>query len=63
MISGAAQGGLEIGHLDVVTASLNPKVDEDIYMALPEGVSEASGDTIVKLKKAVYGLKTTPCWA
>ena len=58
MISEAAQHGLEVDHLDVVTAFLNPEVDEDIYMVLPDGVPEAN--TIVKLKKALYGLKTAP---
>ena len=58
MISEAAQHGLEVDHLDVVTAFLNPKVDENVYMVLPEGVPEAN--TIVKLKKALYRLKTAP---
>ena len=43
---------------NIYTAFLNPEVDEDIYMVLPEGVPEAN--TIVKLKKALYGLKTAP---
>ena len=47
----------------MVTAFLNPKVDEhDIYMTLPEGWPEGlKTDTIiVRLKKALYGLKQAP---
>lgn len=49
--------GLDITQLDVKTAYLNSNLKEDIYMCAPEGfVSEMSGK-VLKLKKAVYGLK------
>lgn len=49
--------GLDITQLDVKTAYLNGHLKEEIYMCAPEGfVSEMSGK-ILKLKKAVYGLK------
>lgn len=49
--------GLDITQLDVKTAYLNGNLKEDIYMCAPEGfVSEMSGK-VLKLKKAVYGLK------
>ena len=60
MISEAAQHGLEIDYFDVITASLNSEVNENVYMALPKGVSEATGNTVDKLKKASYGFKTAP---
>ena len=58
MIAEAAQHDLLFDHLDVVTAFLNPEIDEDVYMILPEGIPGAG--TIVRLKKALYGLRTAP---
>jgi len=51
--------------LDVVTAFLNPEVDDDdIYMVLPEGWPEGldahAPPIIVRLRKALYGLKQAP---
>jgi len=50
-------------NLDVVTAFLNPKIDDDdIYMTLPEGWPEGlnAPKIIVRLRKALYGLKQAP---
>jgi len=52
----------EIHHIDVSTAFLNPPVDGDIYMQLPEGVDwlepfKPTSKTVCKLNKALYGLK------
>ena len=33
----------EIGQMDVVTAFLNPEVDGDIYMAMPDGIEAPAG--------------------
>jgi len=49
----------EIEQMDVVTAFLNPKVDGDVYMALPQGI-EADKPEICKLRKSLYGLKQAP---
>ena len=38
LMSCAAQGGWEIDQLNVVTAFLNPAIDKDVYMQLPEGI-------------------------
>jgi len=49
--------------LDVVTAFLNPKIDDDdIYMTLPEGWPEGlnAPKIIVRLRRALYGLKQAP---
>lgn len=61
----AAMNGWEIDHMDVVTAFLNPPINDDIYMLLPEGVdwldpSKPAGITACKLNKALYGLKEAP---
>jgi len=45
--------------MDVVTAFLNPKVDGDVYMALPQGI-EADKPQVCKLRKSLYGLKQAP---
>jgi hypothetical protein len=50
-------------HLNVVTAFLNPKIDDDnIYMMLPEGWPEGfnAPKIIVRLRKALYGFKQAP---
>lgn len=56
-ICGAMQNGLEVDHLDV-TAFLYPEVDGDVYMVLTEGLPEHEVNTVFKLKKALYRLKT-----
>jgi len=63
LISLVGKHGWNIDYLDVVTAFLNPEVDDnDIYMTLPEGWPEGlnTGTIVVRLKKALYGLKQTP---
>jgi hypothetical protein len=53
----------KVEHFDVVTAFLNPKVDQDdLFMALPEGVDWLDPElaqvcTLVRLIKALYRLK------
>jgi hypothetical protein len=52
-----------MNHFDVVTAFLNPEIDEDyIYMTLPEGLQEGlnAPQIIVRLRKAPYGLIHAP---
>jgi hypothetical protein len=52
-----------MGHLDVVTAFLNPEIDDDdIYMTLPEGWPEGlnAPKIVIRLRKALYGLKQAP---
>lgn len=43
-------------HLDVVTVFLNGKLEEDVYMTIPEGLDQTEGK-ILKLNRAIYGLK------
>jgi len=50
--------------MDVKTAFLNGYLDEEIYMALPEGFKD-NKDTkyVCKLNKSLYGLKqASKCW-
>jgi len=55
--------GWNLDHLDVITAFLNPEIDDDdIYMTWPEGWPEGPNapKIIVRLRKALYGLKQAP---
>uniref|UniRef100_H3G5X4 Reverse transcriptase Ty1/copia-type domain-containing protein n=1 Tax=Phytophthora ramorum TaxID=164328 RepID=H3G5X4_PHYRM len=57
----AAKYGLKLHQMDVKTAFLNGVLDEDIYMAQPDGyVDEAHPDHVCKLKRSLYGLKQSP---
>lgn len=50
--------GLDVNHLDVKTAFLNGDLEETIYMRMPECYnSDSSVCKVLKLKKAIYGLK------
>jgi hypothetical protein len=63
LISLIGRYGWNMDHLNVVTAFLNPEIDNnDIYMTLPEGWPEGHNapKIIVRLRKALYGLKQAP---
>src|SRR5437588_9248984 len=52
----------KVHHLDVVTAFLNPSIDQDnLYMTMPSGIEKISPKwkktSTVCLHKALYGLK------
>ena len=57
----AAQGRWELHHLDVKSAFLNGKIEEEIYVKQPEGfVLKGKEQCVFRLKKALYGLKQAP---
>ena len=58
------QYGLKLHQVDVTTAFLNGNLEEEVYMAQPEGfVSEGAQHLVCKIKKSIYGLKQSPrCW-
>jgi len=63
LISLIGRYGWNMDHLDVVTAFLNPEIDDDdIYMTLPERWPEGSNapKIVGRLRKALYGLKQAP---
>ena len=65
LIALAAERTLKLYHLDIVTAFLNPVLDQDdVYMLLPSGIQHINPtlheSQIVHLCKALYGLKQAP---
>ena len=61
LLSLAAKYSLKIHQMDVKTAFLNGHLEEDIYMAQPDGyVDEDHPDFVCQLKRSLYGLKQSP---
>jgi hypothetical protein len=59
----AAKFNWEIEQMDVVTAFLNPILQEEVYMEQPEGytvLSASGGKLVCRLRKSLYGLKQAP---
>ncbi|CAI7865923.1 unnamed protein product [Closterium sp. NIES-53] len=59
LLAGAAIKGLVVKQMDVTTTFLNDVLEEEIFMAQPEGFDDGSG-SVLRLKKALYGLKEAP---
>ncbi|CAI7871029.1 unnamed protein product [Closterium sp. NIES-53] len=59
LLAGAAIKGWVVKQMDVTTAFLNGVLEEEIFMAQPEGFDDGSG-RVLRLKKAFYGLKKAP---
>ena len=61
LLSLAAKYSLTLHQMDVKTAFLNGSLDEDIYMAQPDGfIDRAHPDFVCKLKRSLYSLKQSP---
>ena len=57
----AAKRKMYVHQMDVHTAFLNGKWDEDIYMSQPEGFEvEGKEDMVCHLHRSLYGLKQVP---
>ena len=64
LLAFAVQRDFLIHQMDVETAFLNGKLDEEIYMQQPEGYVKPGEEHLVcKLEKSLYGLKqSSRCW-
>lgn len=64
LIAFGVQNNMCMHQMDVITAFLNGKLEEDIYMVQPEGFVEVGMEEYVcKLNRSLYGLKQAPrCW-
>ena len=64
LLAFAVQHDFLIHQMDVETAFLNGKLDEEIYMQQPEGYVKPGEENLVcKLEKSLYGLKqSSRCW-
>lgn len=61
LIALAAQMNWEVHHMDVKSAFLNGELMEEIYVQQPPGfVVENSSGKVLRLKKALYGLRQAP---
>ena len=61
LLSLAAKYGFTVHQMDVKTAFLNGQLDEDIYMAQPDGFYDiVHPDYLCKLERSLYGLKQSP---
>jgi transposase InsO family protein len=58
LLSTAQKYGLQLTQIDVKTAFLNGKLQEEIYIQIPDGVHGDRKKTALKLERALYGLKT-----
>ncbi|GKE11221.1 putative RNA-directed DNA polymerase [Tanacetum coccineum] len=53
--------GWRVYHLDVKSAFLNEKLEEEVYVSQPEGYKkEGETEKVYRLSKALYGLKQAP---
>jgi hypothetical protein len=64
LIAIASYYGLKLEEMDVVTAFLNPDVEEEIYIQFPQGLEVPEefkkGAPALRLLKGLYGLKQAP---
>ncbi|RVW32269.1 Retrovirus-related Pol polyprotein from transposon RE1 [Vitis vinifera] len=61
IIAVAAKKGWLLYQLDIKSAFLNGKLEEEIYVEQPQGfVVDGEENKVYKLKKALYGLKQAP---
>lgn len=61
LLAYAAQEGWEVHHMDVKSAFLNGELNEVVYVAQPQGfVSAGAEHKVLKLRKALYGLRQAP---
>jgi hypothetical protein len=56
----AVQNGWEVHHMDVKSTFLNGDLSETVNVQQPPGFIVGKGDKVLKLRKALYGLRQAP---
>ena len=56
----AARFDLELLQFDVVNAFVHAPLPYDIFMRMPKGYTSEGTDVVLKLQKALYGLRESP---
>lgn len=64
LLAHAVQKDMIVHQMDVITAFLHGKLNEELYMQQPEGYEVSGKENLVcRLKKSLYGLKqASRCW-
>jgi hypothetical protein len=61
LLAMAAHSGWEVHHMDVKSAFLNGDLAEEVYVSQPPGyISTGKEQQVLKLRKALYGLRQAP---
>ena len=61
LLAMAANRGWQVHHLDVKSVFLHGELEEEVYVSQPEGyVVEGKEQYVLKLSKALYGLRQAP---
>jgi hypothetical protein len=61
LLAVAAQEGWAVHHMDVKSAFLNGELEEEVYVEQPPGFVAAGHEAkVLKLNKALYGLRQAP---
>jgi hypothetical protein len=59
MLAVAAINDYELDGMDVTTAFLNGKLEDNVYLNIPDGFPQKPG-YVLRLKRALYGLRESP---
>jgi len=57
-----AKFDLETTRTDTVNAFVHCDLDEVVYIKLPPGFNKGKTDKVLRLRKALYGLRRSPLW-
>ena len=61
LLAVAAQSGWQVHHMDVKSAFLNGDLIEEVYVQQPPGfIDDKHGGQVLRLRKALYGLRQAP---
>ena len=64
ILASAIHKDLKLHQIDVTTAFMNGKLEEELYMKQPQGfILKGQEELVCRLSKSIHGLKQSPrCW-